>query len=171
MKETLKNNKTTLTLLLGAIAALYAGTYMTYYKTGLKATYFKGKAFKTPLLSTIDKSIAFDTGGSFHNGLPHNHFSVLWEGFLQIKTSGKYTFISHNDDGFKLRIDKNVLINDWHAHAVNENRVTLSLEKGLHPIEVRYFDHIGNAVAKLSWITPYYTHEKPIPTQSFSYEE
>ena len=69
-----------------------------------------------------------------------NKFALVYEGYYNIKRSGKYVFQLVSDDGSKLFIDGNLnLVNN--SKGVTRKRSTAKyLNKGFHKIRVEYFD-------------------------------
>ena len=92
------------------------------------------------------------TGRSPVQGIsPNSHFSVIWHGYLYSPQSGFYELIVESDDGSRLWIDRNLVINDWTEHAVQEVKGKVFLEKGWHAIDLHYYNSFGQASIKLSW--------------------
>ena len=156
-------------LLLIAIIFLYALTFIRYYKSGLNASYYNGMNFETKVVNKIDKNIAFDTSNSLLKGVNNNFFSVKWNGYIYIPKDGNYTFITHNDDGLKLYINDQLLIDDWKSHPMRKNTAVINLKEGKQRIRIMYYDHTGKALLKLFWKTPNSRKKLLIPTKSFSY--
>lgn len=83
-----------------------------------------------------------------------DHFVFAFEGFIQIKTAGKYTFYTVSDDGSKLLInDRLVVDNDGH-HPVKVMYGSVELEPGYHSIRVEYFENAGNQKLYVSYKGP-----------------
>ena len=65
------------------------------------------------------------------------------KGYLNIPADGVYTFALFSDDGSTLTLDGDLFLNNDGAHSPAEVIAQKALKKGLHPMEVRYFDHNG----------------------------
>jgi len=56
-----------------------------------------------------------------------------------------------SDDGARLYIDGQLVINDWNDHASRTDTITKYLSAGTHNIKMEYYEAYGGAIAKLSW--------------------
>ena len=59
------------------------------------------------------RQVDFDWSDTPPSGLPHDHYSVRWDGFVEAREGGPYTFITSGDDGVRLWIDDRQVIDDW----------------------------------------------------------
>ncbi len=85
-------------------------------------------------------------------GLPKNNFSVRWTGQVQPEFSEAYTFYTRADDGTRLWVNGELLIDDWTNHAVREKSGKITLQAGQkYDIKLEYFENGGKAVCKLLW--------------------
>jgi len=92
------------------------------------------------------------------NGVGNDNFSARWTGRAYI-AAGTYTFISGSDDGIKVWLDGNVIIDRWYDQGYSEYRVTRSVSGGDHNIEVRYYENTGAARVFFKWeqaVSSYY---------------
>jgi hypothetical protein len=70
-----------------------------------------------------------------------DYFGLVFTGYLMIPEDEVYTFYAVSDDGSAIYVDnKLVTLNDG-QHGVKEEKAQVGLEKGLHKIEVHYFDN------------------------------
>ncbi len=122
-------------------------------KGGLSGEYFNGQNFQTPVLSRVDRGINFDwEEDSPAAGISNNDFSVRWTGSVLTNQAGEYTFSTSSDDGVRLWVDNNLIIDDWNSHASQTNTGKLTLKaKTKYPIKLEYFEDGGDAVVKLGW--------------------
>ena len=81
-------------------------------------------------------------------------FGYIFSGYLSVPMRGKYTFYLLSNDGSRLYINGNEVIDNDGRHAAEEKSVKLSLEKGLYPVEVKYFQYGGGKALKLLWQGP-----------------
>lgn len=81
-------------------------------------------------------------------------FGLVMHGYLDIKSSGDYTFFASTNDGSKLFINNREIINNDGAHATIEKSGKVYLEKGEHLIELRYFQAGAGKEIKVSWSSP-----------------
>ena len=126
-------------------------------ENGLKAEYFANKILEgDPSRILIDKKVDFswNWSGPFED-FQTDDFSVRWTGFMQVQKSGNYTLDVSADDGTRLYIDDELVINDWNDHALMTNSFTTYLEVGrLYKIKLEYYENQGSAIVKLGWRPP-----------------
>jgi beta-glucosidase len=123
-------------------------------KAGLRAEYFANRNLEgTPALVRIDPQIQFDWSDTPPAaGLSRSDYSVRWTGTLVAPSSGKYQLILTADDGCRLYLDDKLLINHWVDSGATPNIAEVSFEAGkTHQLRVEYFQHGGQAVARLDW--------------------
>lgn len=71
---------------------------------------------------------------------------LVFTGWFDAPEDGVYTFRLNSDDGSTLQLDGRTIIDNDGPHSIAERRGQAALAKGLHPIEVRYFDSNGGAL-------------------------
>jgi hypothetical protein len=82
----------------------------------------------------------------------HSLFSARWTGFLEPEFSEEYTFYTRSNDGVRLWIDDNPVIDNWTDHAETEDKGVIKLEAGRkHRIKLEYFYAGGSGVIRLFW--------------------
>jgi len=108
-----------------------------------------------PKLTRLDPEINFTwDAGSPDPIIPNENFSVRWTK-EQHFAFGRYKFTTSTDDGVRLYVDGNLVINQWHDQGTIDYTATVDLTEGNHEITMEYFEHNGGAVAKLKWeLTP-----------------
>ncbi|MDD8016850.1 MAG: glycoside hydrolase family 3 C-terminal domain-containing protein [Bacteroidota bacterium] len=124
---------------------------------GLAAEYFDNKELKgEPKLRRIDKNIDFHwEDGKPAEGIREDSFSVRWTGRLRAPVSGVYEITIASDDGMRLCIDNQLILNHWSDHAVEARTTKFTLEAGkFYDIKVEYYENAGWASALLGWIKP-----------------
>lgn len=134
---------------------------------GLAGHYFADMALNREVLTRTDPIIDFNWGWNTapNPALPSTRFSARWVGELQAPTTKTYTFSTLSDDGVRLLINGQHVIDNWTNHSPTEDRGTISLTAGQrYPIEVDYFQNTGNAIIQLGWMGADQTREV-IPTQ------
>lgn len=110
----------------------------------------------TPVLVRNDARIDFDWGvGAPATGVTADNFSVSWTGTVVAPTSGVFTFTTTTDDGVRLYVNNQLIVNRWIAQAPTDASGTITLEAGKkYAIKMEYYEAGGGAVAKLSWAYP-----------------
>ena len=82
--------------------------------------------------------------------LPADHFSGRWSGRFFFE-SGEYAFRLRSDDGVRLWVDGQLVVDAWLPQAATLFQEHLRLSSGYHLIEVAYFELSGSAVLQLDW--------------------
>lgn len=68
---------------------------------------------------------------------------LIISGYFNVPADGVYTFSLLSDDGSWLKVDGELVSDNDGPHAPQEITGQRALAKGLHPIEIRYFDYNG----------------------------
>ncbi len=118
---------------------------------------WKGEYFDNPNLSgdpkvvRRDDMILFNWGdGSPDAAIPSDNFSVRWTGSIFLK-GGDYNFFPRTDDGVRLYVDGQLVIDEWHDQGPTQYISSLPLSEGTHLIRMEYFDRVMAAEASLWW--------------------
>ena len=132
--------------------------------TGLSGSYYKSIDLTGTALTRTDPTVNFNWGfGEPASGVGPDNFSVRWAGRVRPRYSQTYRFYTLSDDGVRLWVNGQLLINNWTDHPVTENSGTITLTAGQqYDIKLEYYDHTRDAIAKLLWSSPSQTKE-PIP--------
>jgi len=85
---------------------------------------------------------------------PGDHVALRFSGFLDAPESELYRFALSSDDGSKLWIDGRLVVDNDGLHGPTEQQGAIALGKGLHGIEVVWFNQTGGAELKLRWALP-----------------
>jgi len=105
----------------------------------------------SPVLVRDDASVSFDWGsGSPATGVNADQFSVRWTNYVSFAT-GTYTFNVTTDDGARLWIDEQLLIDQWRDQPATTYSAAKYLTAGYHSLRVEYYENGGSAVCKLWW--------------------
>lgn len=81
-------------------------------------------------------------------------FSVTISGPFILTESGEYRFRLKSDDGSKLYIDRQLLIDNDGIHSALSKRAPIELSEGRHEITVRYFQGMKYELALQLFVTP-----------------
>jgi alpha-L-fucosidase len=79
-----------------------------------------------------------------------DRFAFSFEGYIRIAKDALCTFFTASDDGSKLFIDDNEVVNNDGEHGAVEATGKALLKKGIHKIKVLYFDGGGDNSLKVS---------------------
>ena len=120
---------------------------------GLKGEYYTGKSFNTLKLTRVDPQILFNWGVSSPNPLlPVDNFSVRWTGIIEPRFTGLYTFYLNSDNGRRLWINDQLVIDKWTSDYGVTYTGTINLQElTRNTIKVEYFEETGGADIRLDW--------------------
>ena len=84
--------------------------------------------------------------------LDRDGFNVKWTGQLRADFSEEYTFSTISDDGVRLWIGNELVIDNWTNHTATEDQGTKWLEAGKwYDVRLEYFDNTGLAEIEWRW--------------------
>lgn len=120
---------------------------------GLRGDYFDEANLTNFKLTRTDATVNFDWGnGSPHASVDVDTFSVRWSGQVQAQFSEAYTFHTVSDDGVRLWVNNQALIDQWNDHAPTEHSGTITLVAGQkYNILIEHYENGGGATAQLLW--------------------
>ena len=137
---------------------------------GVRADYYKGVDFNTLMVTRTEEQINFNWGdpGGPDDAVGVDQFSARWTGEVDAAYTETYTFYTNSDDGVRLWIDGQLLIENWTDHASTENRETIDLVAGnAYGLVMEFYENGGGAVAELRWSSPS-TPKQLIPQAALS---
>ena len=114
--------------------------------------YYEGTWNQLPDFSQLS-AIASGTVDYFDLGVRQkdSNFAVVFEGYIEIPVSGDYTFELNSDDGSKLYIGGEEVVNNDGLHGSRFKEGTISLQTGVHPITVSFFEKSGKELLEVYW--------------------
>ena len=83
-----------------------------------------------------------------------NNYSSAYEGWLVVRMPGEYEFSLGSDDGSRLILDGETVVNAPKPQTFTARNAVCSLGAGFHRIRVEYFQRRGGAELWLKWRTP-----------------
>jgi PKD repeat protein/FlaG/FlaF family flagellin (archaellin) len=95
-------------------------------------------------------------------------FAFRYTGVVEVPTDGSYRFYTDSDDGSRLFVDGQRVVDNPGLHASRERSGTVSLTEGRHEMTVTYFEHTGQERLSVSWSGPGFGRE-PIPPANLSH--
>lgn len=123
----------------------------------------------SPSLVRNDPVIDFDWGfGSPGPGIPPDNFSARWTRAIWFD-QGLYQFNTLVDDGMRLFIDGQPVIDAWQDGSVRQISVDYALTQGSHNLLVEYYENIGTARIQVWWervTVPPTATWTPVPTRT-----
>ncbi len=120
---------------------------------GLWAAYYNNRDFSGPAVTRIDPQINFDWGyDSPDPAIGADNFSVRWVGQIEALYTETYTFTTNADNGIRLWIDRQLIVDDWSDHPLREASGRINLNAGQrYVIQVEYYEADGGAIAEIYW--------------------
>jgi len=104
-----------------------------------------------PVVQRDEAEINNDWGGGRpHERINDDNFSVRWTRAVDF-SAGNYRFTATMDDGMRVWIDDQLLIDAWTDSQVRTLQADRVLTGGTHNIRIDYFEAGGVAVAKFNW--------------------
>jgi PA14 domain len=155
-------------LLAGGLAAFMGAATHRNCPTGdLRAEYFANPNLEgEPVVTRCEPYIDVDwqfgpprtqgseageaTGSDQGNNLPEDNFSVRWRGDIEF-AEGSYVLTAGSDDGMRVWVDDQLVIDRWGISPYAEQTAELHLSGGVHAVRVEYYEDIGTAAARVAW--------------------
>jgi beta-glucosidase len=121
---------------------------------GLIGSYFDNVSFTgNPVLTRTDSQIDFNWslyGPS--NELDNHFYSVKWEGNLLAPQSGNYEFGLEGNDGYRLYLNNQLLIDRWEKASYHQDLIPFHFVKGKkYSIRIEFKEPKGNGKIRLIW--------------------
>lgn len=109
---------------------------------GVQYKYYEGNWIKLPNFSEekVKKSGRVMRISIQEINTHNDHFAIIYDGNLRIDQVGEYKFYLTSDDGSKLIIDNNLIIDNDGSHSKREKTKVINLSEGMHSIQVQYFE-------------------------------
>ncbi|MEL6592082.1 MAG: PA14 domain-containing protein, partial [Bacteroidota bacterium] len=108
---------------------------------GLKYRYYNGTWNNLPDFSTLtpsDSGVVSNLDISVRND--NSYYGFVYEGYIYLRSSGLYTFYTTSDDGSKLWINGQEVVNNDGLHGARERSGQINLTAGLHAVEIHFFE-------------------------------
>jgi predicted alpha/beta superfamily hydrolase len=137
---------------------------------GFSYTYYEGQFDKLPDFKKLKPVQTGITDKNFDlDKLPRkDNFALLIEGELEIKQDGYYIFGLDSDDGSRVFLNHQLLIDYDGLHAAGTiQSYMVPLAKGFYPIRLEYFQKDGGRNLQLIYVLPgsKQPHAVPIPLE------
>ncbi len=125
--------------------------------TGLNGTYYPNTNLTFPSCSVkTDTAINFNWGTSPINAGSctnlSDNYTIRWTGYVLPQFTEDYTFFLGSDDGSRLFINDQLIINNWNIQAYTEKNGVINLTANtFYKITIEYWEATGDASVKLFW--------------------
>ena len=123
---------------------------------GLLGIYYDTANLTGNTYSQVDAAVDFAWGGLAPvAGVPAVGWSARWTGKLLPRCTGLVTFALVSEDGVRLWINDQLLIDNWTYHTAQENTGTINLTAGQAVnIKIEHFQAQADSLLQLSWSGP-----------------
>lgn len=123
---------------------------------GLAYRYYEGQWDYLPNFTQLDvlqsgTTLAFDLDAIKQ---VDDAYGIVFTGYIDVPTDGVYTFYTSSDDGTKLYIGGEEIVDNDGSHSVRERSGQVVLKQGKHAFEVRYFEDHGGEALSVLWEGP-----------------
>lgn len=138
---------------------------------GLKYAYYQGLWPLLPDFSTLEpvsEGIARSID-VFSVRQRDDHFGVVYSGYLDVPERGIYRLYLSSDDGSRLFVGNELIVDNDGQHGVAEKMGEVALEAGLHTIRIEYFEYGGGESLALSYEGPGLPKQS-VPEQAFFHD-
>jgi hypothetical protein len=119
-----------------------------------KAEYFNNRDLSgTPVFTRCEKAPINHNWGTSSpgSGIGSDNFSVRWTGSFDFEKAN-YNFVTATDDGVRVWLDNNQILNNWQDQGLTPNLVTRQMSAGKHTLRVEYYEDVGGAAAQFRWL-------------------
>jgi serine/threonine protein kinase len=123
---------------------------------GLKAEYFSDSRLQQSTgVTDIWRQIDIDWSAGPPKGVPPFNYSVRWTGFIIPTQTGLHSFFGVRDDGLRLWINNQLIVDEWRGGADEYGSRPIVLQKGRkYPIRIELYNGDGPAGLTLNWKPP-----------------
>ncbi len=107
--------------------------------------------YGTPVLQRSEANIDYNWGaGSPDSSVHADQFSARWARYIDV-TPGVYRFTVTSDDGMRVWVDNDLIIDQWNDHPAQTFTADRNLASGHHLITVDFYENGGYAQAQVAW--------------------
>lgn len=114
-------------------------------QSGLQYKYYEAEKMDMSVLkesTPVKQGIADKVSVTFKQRI--EKYGFVFEGYIRIDQTDRYSFYTKSDDGSMLTIDDKEIVNNDGNHGFEEKEGKCLLEKGYHKIRLMYFDSGGS---------------------------
>jgi hexosaminidase len=137
---------------------------------GLAYAYYEGSFQKLPNFDELE-AVANGAVDTFDLSARKrdDNFAMTFTGYVEVPADGTYTFYLSSDDGSRLLIGSEVVVDNDGLHAASEKSGQVILKAGKHPIRVEYFQAGGGRSLEVNYEGPGVT-KQAIPASALWHE-
>lgn len=146
------------------------GASVARLKPGLDMAMFNGADFEDFRARRVADGMFHNFGfDGPHPSVSGDGFSVRWTGWIKPPLPGKYVIQTNSDDGCRLRINNQLLIDHWHRGS-GEERAEVELTDQLQPFSVEFNDTGATAAIRVAWALKDFSDFQSLPPEVFCYD-
>ncbi|MEJ7768668.1 MAG: PA14 domain-containing protein [Chitinophagaceae bacterium] len=144
--------------------------------TGLNYKYYEGNFDALPdfdALPPMKTGLSENVDISIRTPGVNDHFAFIWQGYIDLPTTGTYTFETVSDDGSKIYFympysaTDSSLVDNGGVHFFYPATGTITASAGRYPISITYFEKEGAENMQVYWTGPGIERQL-IPDAAFS---
>ena len=141
--------------------AVVPADHLSVPRTGLRGEYFAGISLTGPPRTRPDSTVNFNWGSGFADpNVGAELVSVRWTGRVTPRYSQTYRFHTNCDDGSRLWVNNQLLVDNWVDQGPVERSGTITLTAGVpYDLRMEYYNRGGSALAQLLWSSPSQTKQ------------
>ena len=138
---------------IGGVASVTVGTLASGSGNGLAAVYYNNRDLTGTSIVRTDATVDFNfASGSPASFIAADTFSARWLGQIEPQLSETYTFTTTSDDGVRLWVNDQLIIDQWNNHVATQHSGSIALIAGERPaIRLEYYENAGQSVIQLQW--------------------
>lgn len=121
---------------------------------GWLGAYFVGAEFGKPVLERLDATIDFDQTSFGYPDGRSTELAIRWTGTLLIPQAGAYAFHLGSDDGSRLWLDGERLIDQWQGQSFTTKSVSRELDAHAYAVRIEFFQGGGPGGVRVEWEGP-----------------
>jgi len=124
------------------------------YEGPLKRELFDGMELQGPAVETTQVGRVWEdwSGHAPAKGLGTERFSARWTGRIKVPKTGDYRFVVQSDDGSRVFLDDQLILDFWSDHGLASKLATVHLQGGTtHKLRVEYMQNGGDAAMRFGW--------------------
>ncbi|MBI5865556.1 MAG: alpha-L-fucosidase [Planctomycetes bacterium] len=138
-------------------------------RPGLAYQYYEGNWDKLPDFASLKPAASGDSPDiSIKLAKRDDQWALVFEGYIEAPRDGVYRLLLTSDDGSRLWIGSDLIIDHDGLHSALEKPGLIALAAGRHPIRIAMFEKSGGADLSLSWEGPGIKRER-VPAKAFSH--
>jgi len=122
--------------------------------------------WETLVMERLDPTVNFNWGDNSPDpSVEADNFAVRWTGEVEVPGSGSYTFYTQTDDGVRLWVNNELIIDNWAEGNTSDNGGIELTGNRRYDIKLEIYENGGGARGELYWSGPGFAR-KVIPSRN-----